>query len=101
MVVFGPAGMTAEELQAGADWLCTQFYRLDRILGRFLRGLFTIGWVPAWLGLRLGVTYRSDNRREGIVGWVRENAATCDWRGAVPPIRRWFARLRPVGMSRV
>ena len=61
--------MTAEELQAGADWLYAQFYRLDRILWRFSRGLFTIGWMPALLSLKLGLTYRYDNQREGIVGW--------------------------------
>ena len=68
-VVYRPARMTAMELQAGADWLYAQFYRLDRILLRFVRGLFTVGWKPAWLGLKLGLTYRHDNQREGIVGW--------------------------------
>ena len=67
-VVFRPARMTPEELQAGADWLYGQFYRLDRILWRFVRGLFTVGWKPAWLGLKLGLTYRYDNKRENIVG---------------------------------
>jgi radical SAM superfamily enzyme YgiQ (UPF0313 family) len=68
-VVFRPQGMTAEELQAGADWLYAQFYRLDRIVLRFVRGLFTTGFMPALLGLKLGLTYRYDNRREGITGW--------------------------------
>jgi len=68
-VVFRPARMTAAELQAGADWLYAQFYRLDRILGRFTRAVFTVGWMPALLGLKLGLTYRYDNQREGIVGW--------------------------------
>jgi radical SAM superfamily enzyme YgiQ (UPF0313 family) len=68
-VVFQPARMTAEELQAGADWLYAQFYRLDRILWRFARAVFTVGWLPALLGLKLGLTYRYDNRREQIVGW--------------------------------
>jgi radical SAM superfamily enzyme YgiQ (UPF0313 family) len=73
-VVFRPARMTATELQAGADWLYAQFYRLDRILLRFVRGLFSIGWKPALLGLKLGLTYRYDNKREKIVGW---NPASC------------------------
>jgi radical SAM superfamily enzyme YgiQ (UPF0313 family) len=73
-VVFRPAQMTAEELRAGADWLYAQFYRLDRILWRFARGLFTVGWKPAFLGLKLGLTYRYDNRRESIVGL---NPAKC------------------------
>lgn len=67
-VVFRPAGMTAEQLQAGADWLYAQFYRLDRILVRFVRSAFTSGWLPAWLGLRLSLTYRYDNRREKVRG---------------------------------
>jgi radical SAM superfamily enzyme YgiQ (UPF0313 family) len=68
-VVFRPARMTAMELQAGADWLYSQFYRLDRILLRLVRGLYTVGWKPTWLGLKLGLTYRYDNLREGIIGW--------------------------------
>jgi radical SAM superfamily enzyme YgiQ (UPF0313 family) len=67
-VVFRPARMSAEQLQAGADWLYAQFYRLDRILWRFLRGVFTLGWLPAWLGLKLNLTYRYDNRREKVRG---------------------------------
>lgn len=68
-VVFSPARMTAEQLQAGADWIYSQFYRLDRVLWRFARALFTVGCLPALLSLKLGLTYRYDNRREGIVGW--------------------------------
>ena len=68
-VAFQPARMTATELQAGADWLYAQFYRLDRILWRFVHGVFTIGWMPALLSLKLGLTYRYDNLRERIVGW--------------------------------
>ncbi|HLH53289.1 MAG TPA: radical SAM protein [Verrucomicrobiae bacterium] len=79
-VVFRPALMTAAELQAGADWVYAQFYRLDRILWRFARSLFTIGWLPALLSLKLGLTYRYDNRREAIIGWnpaaVRRGART-------------------------
>jgi radical SAM superfamily enzyme YgiQ (UPF0313 family) len=71
-VVFQPARMTAEELRAGADWLYAQFYRLDRILWRFVRSLFVVGWTPALLGLKLGLTYRYDNRREKIAGWNPE-----------------------------
>lgn len=68
-VVFRPRGMSAEELQAGADWLYAQFYRLDRIILRFARTFLAVGPLPALLGLRLGLTYRYDNRRERIVGW--------------------------------
>jgi radical SAM superfamily enzyme YgiQ (UPF0313 family) len=67
-VVFRPAGMTAGQLQAGADWLYAQFYRLDRILLRFVRCAFSSGLLPAWLGLKLGLTYRYDNRREKLKG---------------------------------
>jgi radical SAM superfamily enzyme YgiQ (UPF0313 family) len=78
-VVFRPAGMTAEELQAGADWVYAQFYRLDRIVWRFLRSLCTGRWLLAVLALKLGLTYRYDNRREGIVGWVRKSPAPAGW----------------------
>jgi radical SAM superfamily enzyme YgiQ (UPF0313 family) len=67
-VVFRPARMTAAELQAGADWLYAQFYRLDRVLCRFARSVCTVGWMPALLALKLGLTYRYDNQREGIAG---------------------------------
>jgi hypothetical protein len=46
-VVFQPSRMTAVESQEGADRLYAQFYRADRILARFVRTLFTCGWVPA------------------------------------------------------
>ena len=42
-MVFPPVRMTAAELHAGADCVYAQFYRLDRILGRFARAVFTIG----------------------------------------------------------
>jgi hypothetical protein len=87
-VVFQPAQLSREELQAGADWLYAQFYRLDRILLRFVRGVVTVGWMPAWLGLRLGLTYRYDNRREGIVGWVRKVRAAEVRTGAGEPDSR-------------
>lgn len=74
--VIRPARMTSEELQAGADWLYAQYYRLDRILVRFLRGLGSLGLPGAMLGLKLGLTYRYDNRREGIVG---RNPARVQW----------------------
>lgn len=84
-VIFRPLGMNAAELQAGADWLYAQFYRLDRILLRFARGLFTTGLMPAFLGLRLGLTYRYDNLREGIVG---ANPARRGMRDASTPNRQ-------------
>jgi radical SAM superfamily enzyme YgiQ (UPF0313 family) len=68
-VVFEPVRMSREELQAGADWLYSRFYRLDRILWRCVRNLLAFRVMSALLGLRLGLTYRYDNRREHIVGW--------------------------------
>ena len=68
-VVFQPALMSREELQAGADWLYARFYRLDQILYRFFRNLVRFRWMAALLGLKLGLTYRYDNRREKIIGW--------------------------------
>ena len=67
-VVFQPQRMSAAELQEGADWLYAQFYRADRIFARFFRTLFTCGWTPAVLGLKLNLTYRYDNIREHIRG---------------------------------
>ncbi len=88
-VVFRPAGMTAEQLQAGADWVYAQFYRLDRILLRFVRSALASGWLPAWLGLKLNLTYRYDNRREKVRG---RNPAL-DARRLLPdtPVSRWPA----------
>jgi len=81
-VVFEPSQMSRAELQAGADWLYAQFYRLDRVLWRFAKAVFKLGWMPAWLGLKLGLTYRYDNRRQGIRGW---NPARC----CTPRVARW------------
>ena len=84
-VVFRPARMTATELQAGADWVYAQFYRLGRILCRCARTVFSVGWKPALLALKLGLTYRYDNLREGIVGW-----------NPAPPERAPRSTLRPI-----
>jgi radical SAM superfamily enzyme YgiQ (UPF0313 family) len=81
--VIRPARMTAEQLEAGADWLYSSFYRLDRILLRFARSIFSIGPVPAWVVLRLGLTYRYDNHREGIVG---RNPARSEERLSAPAV---------------
>ena len=67
-VVIAPAGLSARDLQDGADWLYAQFYRLDRIIARTLRGLWLAGPLPALFCWKLNMTYRYDNRREGIVG---------------------------------
>jgi len=66
--VIQPARMTGRQLQDGADWLYRQFYRLDRIILRTARTALTVGFAPACLIWRLNMTYRYDNRREGIVG---------------------------------
>lgn len=66
--VIRPARMSPETLQAGADWLYAQFYRLDRILLRACRTLWAAGPAAAFVCLRLNLTYRYDNRREGIRG---------------------------------
>lgn len=67
-VVMRPQMMTAEELQQGADWVYNQFYKLRRIIPRFLKTLFTCGPLPAFLSLKLNMTYRYDNIRESITG---------------------------------
>lgn len=67
-VVFRPARMSRRELREGADWLYARFYRLDKILLRAARTLVEAGPLPALLGLKLNLTYRYDNLREGIRG---------------------------------
>lgn len=67
-VVIRPAKMEPQELQEGANWLISQYYRLDRIIVRTLRTLFTVGLLPAYLGWRLNMTYRHDVRHYAIVG---------------------------------
>lgn len=67
--VIRPARMSPSELQAGADWLYRQFYRLDRVIWRTLRRLFVSGPVLAYLSWRLNMTYRYDNHRERIGGY--------------------------------
>jgi radical SAM superfamily enzyme YgiQ (UPF0313 family) len=80
--VIQPSRMSRQELEDGADWLYAEFYRLDRILVRFLRALLSLGRAAAWVGLRLNLTYRYDNRRERIVGRNparRDAAASGTW----------------------
>ncbi len=60
--VIKPKLMTPDELQAGADWLYVQYYRLDRIILRTARALFKVGFYPAVMTWRLNMTYRYDNR---------------------------------------
>ncbi|NQT86262.1 B12-binding domain-containing radical SAM protein [bacterium] len=77
--VIQPAAMSPSQLQAGADWLYREFYRLDRVLVRFVRGFWTLGGLPSILSLRLNLTYRYDNLRERIIG---RNPAREGGRGA-------------------
>ena len=68
-VVIQPAQMRPDELQNGADWLYNQFYRLDRIIIRTVKSIFSIGLKGALLVFKLNLTYRYDNHREKIVGY--------------------------------
>lgn len=79
--VIRPARMSAETLQDGADWLYAQFYRLDRILLRACRTLWAAGPAAAFVCLRLNLTYRYDNHREGVHGAVERRPS-------------WWARVR-------
>lgn len=91
--VIAPALMTPEQLQDGADWLYRQYYRLDRIILRSIRAVFSVGLLPAYLNWRLNLTYRYDNIRDGIVGRnpaVAERASLLD--RAMGKIRRLFGR---------
>jgi len=77
--------MTAEELQDGADWLYRSFYRLDRILLRTLRTFWTVGAIQALVILKLNLTYRYDNIREGIRG--RDPGRTRWWSASPAPVK--------------
>lgn len=68
-VVMQPAKMTPEQLQNGADWLYRQFYRLDRIIWRYIKTTMLMGIRKAMLSLNLSLTYRYDNIREKIIGY--------------------------------
>ena len=97
--VVRPAQMTSRQLQAGADWLYRQFYRLDRVLRRTVREFLTMGPTLAVLTWRLNRTYRYDNRRDQIIG---RNPARRPWRdrlldriiGAVETILSWSLSRR-------
>jgi radical SAM superfamily enzyme YgiQ (UPF0313 family) len=89
-VVIQPARMSAGQLQDGADWLYRQFYRLDRILLRFLRTLWTCGPIPAAVLLKVNLTYRYDNRREGIIG---QNPADRSRRNLIGRARKTLGSL--------
>lgn len=67
-VVIEPKNMTRKQLQDGADWLYAQYYRLDRVIIRSIRSLFTVGLLMTYVGWRVNLTYRYNNRRERIIG---------------------------------
>jgi hypothetical protein len=73
-VVIQPRRMSPADLQDGADWLYVQYYRLDRIVLRTLRALFTTGFFPAVLTWRLNMTYRYDNICQKLKGRNPANA---------------------------
>ena len=97
--VFQPRRMTPDQLQEGADWLYSQFYRLDKIFIRTLRTLFVVGPVTAYLTWRLNMTYRYDNKREKITG--RNPVASMTPRpGFVRRVQEYLGDcLRLVGLS--
>jgi radical SAM superfamily enzyme YgiQ (UPF0313 family) len=90
--VIRPARMTARELQDGADWLYSQFYRLDRIALRFVRWLFGFGPMQALLGLKLNLTYRRDLITQGRRG---RNPARAPGRERISRLRALVGR--PLG----
>ena len=66
--VIQPKKMTPQQLQDGADWLYSQFYRFDRILLRTAIALIKVGVFPAILTWKLNMTYRYDMKRLKIKG---------------------------------
>jgi len=65
-VVFHPARMTAR-IAGRADWLYAQFYRLDRILAASHGFMLALACAL----VEAGLTYRYDNKREGIVAGIQ------------------------------
>jgi radical SAM superfamily enzyme YgiQ (UPF0313 family) len=92
--VFEPSRMTAADLQDGADWLYRQYYRLDRIVLRALRSVPKIGLIGALLSLRLNLTYRYDNIREGLTGRNPARRGRRRRSGAVSPLGRAWDVIR-------
>jgi radical SAM superfamily enzyme YgiQ (UPF0313 family) len=87
--VIQPKQMTPQELQDGADWLYVQYYRLDRIVLRTIKALFTVGLYPAILTWRLNMTYRYDNRCLKLTG---RNPANTRWHFPTKRPGEWFKR---------
>jgi radical SAM superfamily enzyme YgiQ (UPF0313 family) len=69
-VVFRPLGMSVEELQAGHDWVTSQFYSPGRIARRLARHLRR---PRAWSTLpylaAINMAYYGRTRSWGIRGW--------------------------------
>ena len=66
-VVFQPKGMSRGELQAGADWLISEFYTRRRIAMRTLRALPQLGLSGTLrFSLPLNLAYRERVRTFGI-----------------------------------
>lgn len=79
-VVVEPRGMTPEELQAGADWLISQFYSPRRIAARSIRALPQLGLSGTlFFSLPVNMAYWNRVRTFGIAGHdparARESAA--------------------------
>lgn len=75
-VVISPMRMKPEQLQAGADWLCREFYRLDRVIVRCFRAFLRTGLAAAWVTFKLNLTYRYDIRAQRIRGYDPAKAPT-------------------------
>ncbi len=68
--LFTPKGMTAEQLQAGADWVIRRFYSPGRIIRRALRwGLMPRGLVRLAYPLALNLAYFGRVKAFGIGGY--------------------------------
>lgn len=88
--VFRPIRMSAEELQAGHDWVTREFYRpwrMARRVGRLLR--CPAGWAALPFYLAVNLAYYGRVVRWGIRGWDPGRTAvekgTKDGRSAVRP----------------
>jgi hypothetical protein len=84
-VVFEPARMSAEELQAGSDWIIRKFYSPGRILKRCLRWLrMPGGWKYGLYPLGLNLAYYGRVVRFKIRGYDPDRGPGRDSPGNKP-----------------
>jgi radical SAM superfamily enzyme YgiQ (UPF0313 family) len=105
--VFAPRRMTADQLQAGADWVIRDFYSLRQILRRSLRWLtmprgmrnflYPLALNLAYYGRVRSFKIRGHDpaRKERSHDYRHQKAALLDAQGAVHRLRAFPVDVRP------